>query len=134
MKKFTYLLTCVATFLLTSGLRAEDEPTAPMPPRDGGMYQTMIMIALALVFGYFIVWRPEQKRRKAAEEQRNSLKKGDRVVAMGIIGNISSIKEQTVVLRMVDGSKIEMLKAAISETLPALSDEEAKKNAKEDSE
>lgn len=131
MKKLNYLMMSAAVFLINNGLYAEDGPSEPMPPRDGGMYQTLIMIALALVFGYFIVWRPEQKRRKAAEEQRSSLKKGDRVVMMGIIGTISAIKDQTVIVRMVDGSKLEFLKAAVSETLPALTEEEAKKHAKD---
>ena len=27
-------------------------------------YQTMIMVGIAVVFFYFILWRPEQKRRK----------------------------------------------------------------------
>jgi preprotein translocase subunit YajC len=85
------------------------------PGRDGGFTQTLIMIALAIVFFYFILWRPEQKRRKAMDEQRSAMKPGDRVTAVGIVGTIDKIQEQTVILRMVDGSKIEVLKAAISE-------------------
>jgi preprotein translocase subunit YajC len=86
--------------------------------QGGGMTQTLIMIGIAMVFFYFILWRPEQKRRKAAEALRNSLKKGDRVTAMGIIGTIDRMTDQTVVLKMVDGSKIEMLKATITEVKP----------------
>lgn len=129
MNKLIYFMLSIAAFL-TTNLNAEDVPQTA-PPRDGGMTQTLIMIALALVFGYFIIWRPEQKRRKAAETQRNALKKGDRVTVMGIIGTVSAIKEQTVVVKMIDGSKIEFVKAAISEILPPLTEEEAKKNAKE---
>ena len=69
-------------------------------------------------FFYFILWRPEQKRRKASEQMRSSLKKGDRVTAMGIIGKVDRIQEQTVVLRMIDGAKIEVLKAAITDVQP----------------
>jgi preprotein translocase subunit YajC len=79
------------------------------------MTQTLIMIGIALVFFYFILWRPEQKRRKAAEDMRKAMKKGDRVTAMGIIGQVDKIQDQTVILKMVDGSKIEVLKAAISD-------------------
>jgi len=46
---------------------------------------------------------------------RDSMKKGDRVTAMGIVGTVHEIKDKTVVLASVDGSKIEMLKGAISE-------------------
>ncbi len=85
------------------------------PAKEGSLSQTLVMIGVALVFFYFILWRPEQKRRKAAEQQRNSMKIGDRITAMGIIGHIAKIQEQTVIVKMYDGSKIEILKAAITD-------------------
>ena len=85
------------------------------PSASGGMIQTVLMIALAMLFVYFILWRPEQKRRKAAEQMRTTLKKGDRVTAMGIVGTVSRVQEHSVILRMVEGAKIEVLKAAITD-------------------
>ena len=79
--------------------------------------QTLLMIGVALLFFYFILWRPEQKRRKALEAQRSGLKKGDRVNAMGILGTVAQVKQDTVVLKMVDGSEIEFLKGAITEVV-----------------
>lgn len=76
---------------------------------------SILMIVLAVVFFYFILWRPEQKRRKAQEAQRNSLKKGDKVTAMGIIGIIDKVEDTTVILKNIDGSKIEILKAAVTD-------------------
>ncbi len=87
--------------------------------REGNIMQTLIMIGIAIVFFYFILWRPERKRRKALEAQRSAMKKGDRVTAMGIIGTIDKIQEKSVILSMVDGSKIEVLKAAITEVQSA---------------
>lgn len=49
------------------------------------------------------------------DTQRNSMKIGDRVTAMGIVGTLSAIQETTIVLKMVDGSKIEMLKNCITD-------------------
>ncbi len=106
------------------------QDAAPSPAN--GISQTLIMIGIALVFFYFILWRPEQKRRKASEQMRNALKKGDRVTAMGIIGKIDRIQEQTVVLKMIDGSKIEMLKAAITD-VQAASEEDAKSHTASES-
>jgi len=40
-----------------------------LPPRDQGSGKH-IMIGIAMVFFYFILWRPEQKRRKLMEQQR----------------------------------------------------------------
>lgn len=107
--------------LPTAAVFAQD--AAPSP--TGGISQTLIMIGIALVFFYFILWRPEQKRRKAAEKMRGSLKKGDKVTAMGIIGKVEKIQEQTVVLKMIDGAKIEFLKGAITEVQPSSEEETA---------
>lgn len=101
------------------------QDAAPSP--GSGITQTLIMIGIALVFFYFILWRPEQKRRKAAEQMRSSLKKGDRVTAMGIVGKVDRIQEQTVVLNMIGGAKIEVLKAAITDVQPGGTEEESSK-------
>jgi len=100
-----------ATAVLAQSIALADGGSAA----PGGIEPTLLMIGLAVVFFYFILWRPEQKRRKKMQSLRDSMKKGDRVTAMGVVGTISEIKEKTVVLASPDGSKIEMLKAAISE-------------------
>ncbi len=108
-----------ASFLLLSTQAWADGEVAPAA-REGGLSQTLTMIGVALVFFYFILWRPEQKRRKAAEKQRNSMKVGDRVTAMGIVGTVAKIQDSTIIVKMVDGtSKIEVLKAAITDVQPA---------------
>lgn len=129
MKKspaFTCAFACAFTFIFTFlPLIAETETEEPPMPPGSGLTQMLMLFGIAILFFYFILWRPEQKRRKAGEEMRSKLKKGDKVNAMGIIGTVAQIKENTVVLRMVDGAKIEMIKGAISEVTPC-SEEEAK--------
>jgi preprotein translocase subunit YajC len=83
--------------------------------QGGGLVQTMIMIGIAIVSFYFILYRPQQKQRAQADALRESLKKGDKVTAMAIVGTVDKINKDTVVLKMIDGSKIEMLKAAITD-------------------
>lgn len=100
---------------LSGSLFAQD---AEAPPADQSFWQTLIMIGIAFMFFYVILWRPEQKRRKALEEQRGALKKGDRVVAMGILGTIVRVGDQTVIVKMYDGAKLEFYKAAITDVLP----------------
>jgi preprotein translocase subunit YajC len=109
MKKLFGLLAMLMTSL---PLLAED---APAERAQGSFMQTMLMILIAIIFFYFILWRPEQKRRKSMEQKRGAMKKGDQVTAMGIVGTIDRIKDQTVIVKMVDGSKIEFLKGAITE-------------------
>jgi preprotein translocase subunit YajC len=111
MLKKSFLFLLPATFLLAQDGGAQNP--------SGGITQTLVMIGVAVVFFYFILWRPEQKRRKAAEAMRGALKKGDRVTAMGIVGRVDKIQEQTIILKMVDGAKIEVLKAAITDVQPS---------------
>ena len=112
MKKAFYLLTPLC---LSAALFAEDAAPAT---RQQSMWQTLMMIGIALLFFYMILWRPEQKRRKKMQQQRNSMQKGDRVTAMGIIGTLVRVEKETVILKMVDGSKIEVLITAISDVKP----------------
>jgi len=116
MKAKWYLFLTTLSLALTGCLFAQEEAGAP--PADQSFWQTLVMIGIAFLFFYIILWRPEQKRRKALEEQRSSLKKGDRVAAMGIIGTIVRVGDQTVILKMYDGAKLEFYKAAITDILP----------------
>jgi preprotein translocase subunit YajC len=101
---------------LTNSLFAEAEEMVPPPSQ--GLWQTAIMIGIFFIFFYLILWKPEQKRKKTIEDQRNALKKGDRVAAMGIIGTVLRLNEHTVILKMYDGTKLEFYKAAVTEILP----------------
>lgn len=113
-----FTLTCVTCVMPAYLAAAETEVDPNAPPMDGGIWQSFAMLAIAFAFFYLILWRPEQRRRKELEEKRSKMQKGDRVTAMGIVGTVSSIKDQTVILQMVDGSKIEVLKAAINDVAP----------------
>lgn len=116
MKKFLVL-----PFILSSfSLFADDAA----PAAKGGNYmQTLIMLGVALVFFYFILLRPEQKRRKKSQQMRDALKKGDKVTAMGMIGTVDKVTDNTVILKTYDGAKIEMLKAAITDVQAAVEPE-----------
>lgn len=105
----------IVPFLLSTGSLLAD---GAAPAQGGNLMQTLMLLGFGVVFFYFLLWRPEQKRRKAQTQLRDSLKKGDRVTAMGIIGTVVRIQDNTVVLKMVDGSKIEVLKMAISDVQP----------------
>ena len=113
-KYYSFLITL--SLALSGRLFAEGEEV--VSPPDQSFWQTLVMIGIAFLFFYVILWRPEQKRRKALEEQRSALKKGDRVAAMGIIGTVVRVGDQTVILKMYDGAKLEFYKAAITDILP----------------
>lgn len=99
---------------------AQESPQPPQMP-DTNFTQTLFMLGMGLVFFYFVLYRPEQKKRKVLEDSKEKMKVGDRVVAVGILGTVYKVEKETVILKMVDGNKIEVLKAAITEVAPATS-------------
>ena len=106
----------ILPFVLAAGALFADEAAAPAT--QSNFMQTLMLLGFGVLFFYFLLWRPEQKRRKAAEKQRSSMKKGDRVTAMGIIGTVVRVQDKSVILKMVDGSKIEVLTMAVSDVQP----------------
>jgi preprotein translocase subunit YajC len=133
MKKLIYLSITLQMIFCNAGLFAQ-EGTDDLPPmRDQGIAQTLIMMAIALLFFYFILWRPEQKRRKEMDQQRSQIKQGDRVTAMGIVGTVVRVQDHTVILKMYDGSKIEVVKGAITDINPTGLDDAKKDDSKNES-
>lgn len=109
------LLTTFLTFCPTLLLAKTEAPSAPAQGQN--LIQTVVMIFIALLFFYFILWRPEKKRKKFLEEQRSNLRKGDKVTAIGIVATVDEIREHTVILKNIDGSKIEVISEAINEVI-----------------
>src|SRR3990167_2508405 len=96
---------------------------------QGNMIQTLVMVGFLGVFFYLFMICPEQKRRKKMENMRKSLKKVHKVIAMGMKAVVDEVREKTVILKQIDGDKIEMLTQAISDIEPAESKQEVKQNA-----
>ena len=82
-----------------------------------GMGSTVLMIVLMIAIFYFLMIRPENKRKKQAEEMRSSLKKGDWLTTIGgVYGRVVSITDRTVVIETSeDRVRIEFLKSAIGQ-------------------
>ena len=82
-----------------------------------GMGSTIMMIVLMIAIFYFLMIRPENKRKKQAEEMRNSLKKGDWLTTIGgVYGRVVSITDRTVVIETnEDRVRVEFLKSAIGQ-------------------
>lgn len=76
-------------------------------------------LILVFIIFYFLLIRPQQKRQQELQKMVEGLKKGDKVVtAGGIIGVITSVQNDYVVIKVGDNenTKIEVLKSAISGT------------------
>lgn len=84
---------------------------------------SIVMLVLIFVVFYFLLIRPENKKKKQIETMRSSLKVGDSVTTIGgIIGQIVHIKDDKIVLETgADRVRIEFARWAISsnESAPA---------------
>ena len=96
-----------------------------------GMGSTLVMMVLMIAIFYFMLIRPENKRKKEAEQMRSSVKKGDKITTIGgITGTVVDVKESRIVLETgADQVRIELEKWAIStnETAAENAKAEAKK-------
>ena len=96
-----------------------------------GMGSTVFMLVAMLAIMYFVMIRPENKRKKEAEEMRSALKKGDKIVTIGgITGTVVDVKDNKFVIETgADQVRIEFEKWALStnETAAEAKKEDAKK-------
>lgn len=93
----------------------------------GNMLLSLVPFLLIIVIMYFFMIRPQNKKQKETEKMLNALKKGDQVVTIGgIHGVVSSVKENTVIVKVDEDCKIEFNRTAISTVI----DPEAEAKAK----
>ena len=79
--------------------------------------ESMLMIAAMIAIMYFFMIRPENKRKKQAQEMRDSLKKGDVITTIGgIVGKIVYVtpKNTVIVETSEDRVRLEIAKWAVS--------------------
>lgn len=97
----------------------------------GGMGGTIIMLVAMVAIFYFMLIRPENKRKKEAEQMRSAVKTGDQITTIGgIVGTVVDVKNEKIVLETgADQVRIEFCKWAIStnETATETAKEEARK-------
>lgn len=76
----------------------------------------ILMIVLMFAMMYFFMIRPENKRKKEAQNLRDSLKVGDVITTIGgVVGTICKVDESTIVIETgADRVRIEFTKWAVS--------------------
>ena len=100
---------------------------------------TILMLVVLFAIMYFLMIRPENKRKKKAQEMRDSLKKGDVITTIGgIVGKIVQVNNETIVIETSDDRvPMELTKWAVSTVgvqtgeQPAADKDDKKKKEKE---
>ena len=95
-----------------------------------GAMSTILMFVVIIGIFYFFMIRPENKRKKEAEQMRSAVKTGDKIITIGgVIGDIVTIKDNSIVIETsADRVRVEFAKFAVSSNNTA-EKEAAKKKA-----
>ena len=79
-----------------------------------GLIQILPLILIGGIF-YFLLIAPERRRRKQLQATVEALKRGDRVLTQGgVYGEVVSTEPNAVILKIADGVKVKVTKAAVS--------------------
>lgn len=67
----------------------------------GGTYGTLLYVIVFFAIFYFMLIRPQQKKNKELKNMRDNISTGDEVVTIGgVIGQVVSVVDEDVVLRL----------------------------------
>jgi preprotein translocase subunit YajC len=91
---------------------AVDTPAAGGP---GGLVQGLLPMVLIIGVMYLIVLRPQMRKQKEVQRMLSELKKGDEVVTTGgLVGRITGIKDDEVILLVQDGVRLRFQRSAVA--------------------
>ena len=101
----------MTTNTLLTTLLAQAAPA----PQGGILGNPLIMMGLMIVMFYFLLIRPQQRQRKEQAARIAALQSGDKVVTTaGIHGIVHNVRENTVILKVAEGTMVEFDKAAVA--------------------
>jgi preprotein translocase subunit YajC len=85
--------------------------------QGGGMGMFVPMIIIFAIF-YFMLIRPQQRKEKDRRAMIDNVKTGERVMfSGGMLGTITNTKENTVIVKIADGVKVEVARGGIQKIL-----------------
>jgi len=95
-----------------------------VPPEGGGegdssgLYMIGFLVLIFALF-YFVMIRPQRKKQKEHQQMTEELKRGDRIITIGgIYGQIESISEDNIVIKVESGMTIRMTRNSIAGVRP----------------
>jgi len=83
----------------------------------GGLGSLTPILLIVVLFGvmYVLMIRPQQKRRREAEQMQSSIGPGDEVVTIGgLYGTVAGVDDETVMLEVAPGVQTRYARPAIA--------------------
>lgn len=89
---------------------------AQAAPGSGAGGGSLFPIVMLLMLGgmYFLMIAPQNKKRKETQKMINALATGDEILTVGgIYGVITNVKPDRLVVKIAEGTKIEITRASV---------------------
>ncbi|MDD2240499.1 MAG: preprotein translocase subunit YajC [Kiritimatiellae bacterium] len=94
---------------------------APAGGEGAGQNSSIFMfvwLGLMVALFYFMLIRPQKRREKERQALLSAVKTGDRVLfGGGFLGVVANVKEKTLVVKIADNVKVEIVRGAVSQVL-----------------
>lgn len=95
------------------------EAASKAPQSHGGFLSMLPMLLIFLVIFYFLLIRPQSKRAKEQKQMLSNVSVGDEVLtAGGIVGKVSQLKDNFLVLNLGKNVEITIRKSSVASILP----------------
>ena len=112
----------------TTGTAQPSQQTQQVNPNFSGVLPILILGGAML---YFMIIRPDNRKRKEHQKLLDNLKTGDRVVTSGgMHGTVANVKDKTILVKIADNVKVEFQKGSIQTVLTKDADAPAEKSSK----
>jgi preprotein translocase subunit YajC len=86
---------------------------------EGAGYMNFVLLGGLFVFMYFLIIRPQRKRRKEHKSLVDTLAKGNEVVlSSGMLGKIVEVDEDYVTIKAAESVQLRFQKSSIHAVLP----------------
>ena len=107
------------SFSLVSTAYAANGAAAQHPGGTAGLMGMLPYFLLIIVLVYFFMIRPQSKRAKEQKALMDALRVGDEIVTIGgIVGKITKLRDDYIVMQISSGNNLMIQKNAISAQIP----------------
>jgi len=111
------IVVCSLALVLRGGVVWAQETTGGGTKTSGAFSEYLPLVILLVAFGlifYFMLIRPQRKRQQEMNNLLSNLKRGDKVMtAGGIIGEVDSIGDTSLVITLEEGAKMRVAKMSV---------------------
>ena len=82
---------------------------------QGGLGGMILPIAVFICIFYFLILRPQNKRKKQQDALIGGISRGDQVITYGgVFGTVREVRDDSFMIEVAEGVKIRILKSSIS--------------------